>query len=242
MDKTSYYSPLNSRYASKEMSYIFSEENKFRLWRTLWIALAQAEKEMGLNISQSQIDELIKFRDEINYQVAEERERQVRHDVMSHVHAYGQQCKEAAPVIHLGATSCYVTDNSELIMVHSALNLLKKRLIGVIGNLKNFALKHKDTATLAFTHMQPAQPTTVGKRASLWLYDLISDLENLQNILDNFKLRGLKGATGTQASFMQLFDGDGEKVKKLEKIVLEKLGFNKAFPGNGTDIFEEIRL
>jgi adenylosuccinate lyase len=233
MNKTSYQNPLITRYSSKEMSYIFSEENKFRLWRKLWVTLAESEKEMGLNITDKQIDELKKYQDDINYDVAEAREREVRHDVMSHVYAYGVQCREAAPIIHLGATSCYVTDNSELMMVYSALNLIQKRLINVINNLKKFAADYKDLPTLAFTHFQPAQPTTVGKRASLWLYDLYNDFKSIENFLSDYKLRGLKGTTGTQASFMQLFDNDGNKVKELEKKVLIKLGFKKSFAVTG---------
>jgi adenylosuccinate lyase len=232
-DKTEYTNPLISRYCGKDMSYIFSEENKFRLWRKLWIALAEGEKELGLNISSEQIDELKKFKDDINYIVAEEREKEVRHDVMSHVYAYGKQCPKAAPIIHLGATSCYVTDNSELIMYHSALKLIKARIIAVISRLKDFALKYKDMPCLGFTHMQPAQLTTVGKRACLWIYDLVCDCENIDVLLKDYRLRGLKGATGTQASFMELFNNDGEKVKRLEKTVIEKMGFKKVFAVTG---------
>ncbi|MDD4003049.1 MAG: adenylosuccinate lyase [Clostridia bacterium] len=233
MNKTIYQNPLISRYSSNEMSYIFSEENKFKLWRKLWVTLAESQKEMGLNITDKQIDELKKYQNDINYDIAEAREREVRHDVMSHVYAYGKQCKQAAPIIHLGATSCYVTDNSELMMMYSALNLIQKRLIKVISNLKKFATDNKDLATLAFTHFQPAQPTTVGKRAALWLYDLFNDFENIQNLINDYKLRGLKGTTGTQASFMQLFDNDSQKVKELEKKVLNKLGFKKSFAVTG---------
>jgi adenylosuccinate lyase len=232
-DKTEYANPLISRYSGKDMSYIFSEENKFRLWRKLWIALAEGEKELGLNITSEQIEELKKFKDDINYIVAEEREKEVRHDVMSHVYAYGKQCPEAAPIIHLGATSCYVTDNSELIMYHSALKLIKARIIAVINRLKDFALKYKDMPCLGFTHMQPAQLTTVGKRACLWIYDLICDCESIDVLLKDYRLRGLKGATGTQASFMELFNNDGEKVKELEKIVIGKMGFKKVFAVTG---------
>lgn len=232
-DKTIYQNPLNTRYSSKEMSYIFSEENKFKLWRKLWIVLAESQKELGLKITDEQIDELKKFQNDINYEIAEKREREVRHDVMSHVYAYGQQCKKAAAIIHLGATSCYVTDNSELLMMYSALKLVKKRLLNTIDNLKNFCLKYKDVPVLGLTHLQPAQLTTIGKRASLWLYDLLADYDNLNYILDNFKIRGLKGTTGTQASFMQLFDNDEDKIKSLEEKVKSKLGFKKAFAVTG---------
>lgn len=232
-DKTLYSSPLNTRYASKEMSYIFSEENKFRLWRKLWVALAESQMEMGLNITRDQVEELKKYQDDINYEIAEAREREVRHDVMAHVYAYGQQCKKAQPIIHLGATSCYVTDNSELLMIYDALLLIKAGVLNVMQKLKDFALKYKDMPTLGFTHLQPAQLTTVGKRASLWLNDLLMDYENIEHIFETFKLRGLKGTTGTQASFMQLFEGDEEKVKLLEQKVMEKLGFEIAFPVTG---------
>lgn len=232
-DKTVYASPLNTRYASKEMSYIFSEENKFRLWRKLWVALAEAQMEMGLNVTREQVDELKKYQNDINYEVAEAREREVRHDVMAHVYAYGQQCKKAQPIIHLGATSCYVTDNSELLMIYDALRLIRSGVLNVMQKLKDFALKYKDLPTLGFTHLQPAQLTTVGKRTCLWLHDLLMDYENIEHVLENFKLRGLKGTTGTQASFMQLFDGDEQKVKQLEQKVVEKLGFKKAFPVTG---------
>lgn len=232
-DRTQYQNPLNTRYASKEMSYIFSEENKFRLWRKLWVILAQAEKETGLNITDEQITELKQFQNDINYEVAEEREKEVRHDVMSHVYAYGLQCKKAAPIIHLGATSCYITDNSELIMIDSALKLIKNNLVNVMDRLAKFAAAYKDMPTLGFTHLQPAQLTTVGKRATLWLNDLFMDYENLEFLISNIKLRGLKGTTGTQASFMQLFDNDEKKVKDLEKLVIKKLGFKNAFPVTG---------
>lgn len=233
MDKNIYQNPLNTRYASKEMSYIFSEDYKFKLWRKLWVVLARSEKEMGLNITEEQIDELVKYQNDVNFHVAEQREKEVRHDVMSHVYAYAQQCKKAAPIIHLGATSCYVTDNSEIIMMRDALLLIKGRLLDVIKNLRDFSLKYKDLPTLGFTHLQPAQLTTVGKRASLWLQELLMDFENLEHLLKTVKLRGLKGTTGTQASFMQLFDNDSEKVKGLERKVVESLGFKEAYPVTG---------
>mgnify|MGYP000867456564 CR=1 FL=1 len=232
-NKTIYTSPLNTRYTSKEMSYIFSEENKFRLWRKLWVALAEAQMEMGLNITREQVEELKKYQDDINYEMAEAREREVRHDVMAHVYAYGQQCKKAQPIIHLGATSCYVTDNSELMMIYDALRLIKAGVLNVMQKLRDFALRYKDTPTLGLTHLQPAQLTTVGKRACLWLHDLLMDYESIEHVLSDFKLRGLKGTTGTQASFMQLFDGDEKKVKQLEQKVIEKLSFKKAFPVTG---------
>ena len=232
-DKTQYQNPLNTRYCSKEMSYIFSEENKFRLWRKLWVTLAESEKDLGLNITQEQVDELKKFQNDVNYDVAQKQEKIVRHDVMSHVYAYGQQCKKAAPIIHLGATSCYVTDNSELMMLFSALNIVRTRLLNTMDKLKIFANKYKDLPTLGYTHLQPAQLTTVGKRACLWLNDLLMDFENLEKVIEDFKLRGLKGTTGTQASFMQLFDNDENKVKELEKKVISKLGFKKAFAVTG---------
>lgn len=232
-NKQLYQNPLNTRYCSKEMQYIFSEENKFRLWRKLWIALAESEKELGLNITDEQINELKKYKDDINYCVAQQRETEVRHDVMSHVYAYGIQCPKASPIIHLGATSCYVTDNSELIMSFQALTHLEKKLKTVIFNLKEFALKYKSVPTLGFTHLQPAQLTTVGKRASLWLYDLYLDLKELQKYISTYKLRGIKGTTGTQASFMQLFNNDNGKVKKLESLILNKLGFKQAFAVTG---------
>jgi adenylosuccinate lyase len=215
------------------MNYVFSEENKFRLWRKLWIALAESEKEAGLAITEGQVAELKKYAADVNYEVAEERERVVRHDVMSHVYAYGQQAKTAAPIIHLGATSCYVTDNSELLMVHAALKLVREKLLNVIDRLAHFCEKYKAMPVLGLTHLQPAQLTTMGKRASLWLYDVYSDFENLETLLAGYKLRGLKGATGTQASFLQLFGGDGQKVKELEKKVLSKLGFGAAYPVTG---------
>lgn len=220
-----YQSPLNKRYSSKEMSYLFSEEFKFKTWRKLWIALAEGEKELGLNITQEQIDELKKYQDDINFEVAEEREKLVRHDVMSHVFAYGEQATSAKGIIHLGATSCYVGDNTDLIIMREALLLIRSRMITVIRNLKEFALKYKDMPTLGFTHYQAAQLTTVGKRASLWLNELVMDFEEIEHIIDKIRFRGVKGTTGTQASFMNLFDNDEEKVKKLDEIVSSKFNF-----------------
>lgn len=228
-----YQSPLSQRYASKEMQALFSNDKKFRTWRRLWIALAQTEKELGLDITQEQIDELIAHKDDINYDVAKEREKIVRHDVMSHVYAYGVQCPKAKGIIHLGATSCYVGDNTDLIIMHEALELLEKKCINVLAQLKKFALEYKDMPCLAFTHFQPAQPTTVGKRASLWAQDLYMDVLEIQHLLDNKKLLGCKGTTGTQASFMELFNNDTDKVKKLDKKICEKLGYDSYFPVSG---------
>lgn len=231
--KNTYESPLSSRYADEKMKYLFSPDKKFRTWRRLWIALAQAEKELGLNITQEQIDEMIQYADYINYDVAEAREKIVRHDVMSHVYAFGQQCPKAMPIIHLGATSCYVGDNTDVIVMTEALKLVRDKLVGVIRVLSNFALEHKDLPTLAFTHFQPAQPTTVGKRATLWIQDLMMDLEDVNYQLSKAKLLGSKGTTGTQASFLELFDGDHEKVKKLDKIIAEKMGYSSCFAVSG---------
>lgn len=231
--KELYENPLITRYASKEMAQNFSDDKKFRLWRKLWIALAESEKELGLPITDEQIDELRKYADDINYDVATAFEKEVRHDVMAHVKAYGAQAKSAAGIIHLGATSCYVGDNAELIIIDDALNIVLEKLVNVMNNLKSFALKYKDLPTLGFTHFQPAQLTTVGKRACLWLEDLLMDYESLKALKNNFKLRGVKGTTGTQASFMELFDNDEEKVKELEKLVIKKLGYNKVFPITG---------
>lgn len=231
--KELYENPLITRYASKEMAQNFSDDKKFRLWRKLWIALAESEKELGLPITDEQIDELKKYADDINYDVATAFEKEVRHDVMAHVKAYGAQAKSAAGIIHLGATSCYVGDNAELIIIDDALNIVLEKLVNVMNNLKYFALKYKDLPTLGFTHFQPAQLTTVGKRACLWLEDLLMDYESLKALKNNFKLRGVKGTTGTQASFMELFDNDEEKVKELEKLVIKKLGYNKVFPITG---------
>lgn len=225
-----YNSPLSQRYSGEKMKGIFSNDKKFRTWRRLWIALAESEHEQGLPVSQEQIDELIKFKDDINYDVAREQEKKVRHDVMSHVYAYGVQCPKAAGIIHLGATSCFVGDNTDLIIMYEALELVREKLIKVIEILSKFASEYKDMPTLGFTHYQPAQPTTVGKRATLWIHDLVIDLEEINHILENKKLRGAKGTTGTQASFLELFNGDFEKVKKLDKLVAKKMGFDRVFP------------
>ncbi len=228
-----YNSPLSERYASKEMQYIFSPDMKFRTWRRLWIALAESEKELGLGITQEQIDELKAHAEDINYDVAKAREAEVRHDVMSHVYAYGVQCPKAKPIIHLGATSCYVGDNTDIIVMTEGLKLVRKKLINVISELSRFADKYKSLPTLAFTHFQPAQPTTVGKRATLWMMELLLDLEDLDHVLDSMMLLGSKGTTGTQASFLELFEGDFEKVKELDKKIAEKMGFTKCFPVSG---------
>ena len=228
-----YVSPLSERYASKEMQYIFSPDMKFRTWRRLWIALAETEKELGLPITQEQIDELKAHKDDINYDVAKERERQVRHDVMSHVYAYGVQCPKAKGIIHLGATSCYVGDNTDIIVMTEALKLVKKKLVNVIAELAKFAEKYKDLPTLAFTHFQPAQPTTVGKRATLWMQEFMLDLEDLNYVLSTMKLLGSKGTTGTQASFLELFDGDQETIDKIDPMIAEKMGFKQCYPVSG---------
>lgn len=231
--KQKYESPLNSRYASNDMSYIFSQEFKFKTWRKLWIALAKTEQELGINITDEQIQEMEKFKDDINYDVAEEREKLVRHDVMSHVYAFGKQAPKAEAIIHLGATSCYVGDNTDIIIMTEALKIVKKRIINVINDLSKFALEYKDLPTLAFTHFQPAQPTTVGKRAALWLQDLVMDLEDLDYQISKAKLLGSKGTTGTQASFLELFDNDIEKVKKVDSMITEKMGYNDYFKVSG---------
>ena len=228
-----YNTPLNSRYASKEMSYIFSEDKKFTTWRKLWVALAECEKELGLNITDKQIEELKSHINDINYDDAIKREKEVRHDVMSHVYAYGLQCPTAKGIIHLGATSCYVGDNTDIIIMRDGLLLIRKKIINIIDALSKFAEKNKDIPTLGFTHLQPAQLTTVGKRATLWIQDLVMDLENIDFVLSNLKLRGVKGTTGTQASFMELFEGDESKVKELDKLVANKMGFSKSFGVTG---------
>ena len=228
-----YENPLVKRYSSKEMSEIFSPDKKFRTWRELWIALAESEKELGLNITDEQINEMRKYKDDINYDVAENREKEIRHDVMSHVYSYGVQCPKAKPIIHLGATSCYVGDNTDLILMKEALAIIKYKLINVLSELKKFALKYKDTPTLSFTHLQPAQLSTVGKRACLWMQDLFMDLDLIEFELNNMKFLGVKGTTGTQASFMELFDGDDDKVKALDRMVTEKMGFKECFPVTG---------
>mgnify|MGYP002724669184 FL=1 len=233
MSKDCYESPLSSRYASKEMKYIFSPDMKFRTWRKLWIALAESEMELGLPITQEQIDELKANADNINYEVAEAREKLVRHDVMSHVYAYGQQCPKAKGIIHLGATSCYVGDKTDVIIMTEGLKLVRNKLVTVIRELAKFADKYKDLPTLAFTHFQPAQPTTVGKRASLWLQELLMDLEDVEYQLSKAKLLGCKGTTGTQASFLELFEGDHEKCKELDRRIAKKMGYSACFAVSG---------
>lgn len=240
MNNDRYTSPLSERYASKEMQYIFSPDKKFKTWRKLWIALAEAENELGLKnekgeyaVTKEQIQELKSHAEDINYDVAKEREKLVRHDVMSHVYAYGVQCPNAAGIIHLGATSCYVGDNTDIIVMSEALKLVHSKLVNVIDKLAKFALKYKDMPCLAFTHFQPAQPTTVGKRATLWIQEFMMDLKDLEYVTDSLKLLGSKGTTGTQASFMELFDGDEEKVKQLDNIIAKKMGFDACFPVSG---------
>ena len=233
MNTDRYVSPLSERYASKEMQYIFSPDMKFRTWRKLWIALAETERELGLNITQEQIDEMKAHADDINYDVAKERERQVRHDVMSHVYAFGVQCPKAKGIIHLGATSCYVGDNTDIIVMTEALKLVRKKLVNVIAELSKFAAQYKDQPTLAFTHFQPAQPTTVGKRATLWTQEFLMDLEDLEYVLSTMKLLGSKGTTGTQASFLELFEGDQEKIDQIDPMIAKKLGFEACYPVSG---------
>lgn len=233
LDNSVYQNPLITRYASKAMAENFSDEKRFILWRKLWIALAESEMELGLNITKEQIDEMKKYAEDINFDVAEKYEKQVRHDVMAHVHAFGDQAKSAMPIIHLGATSCFVDCNSELIVINDALEIIKSKLVNVMDKLRTFALKYKDLPTLGFTHLQPAQLTTVGKRATLWLQDLTLDYHNLVNLQNSFRLRGVKGTTGTQASFMELFEGDEEKVKELERRVVKKLGYEKVYGVTG---------
>ena len=231
--KDNYISPLSTRYASAEMQFVFSENFKFRTWRRLWISLAKAEQKLGLNISDEQIAELEAFKDDINYEVAEAREKVVRHDVMSHVYAYGKQCPKAEPIIHLGATSCYVGDNTDVIILREASEIVLKKAAQVVKNLSGFAEKYKAMPALAYTHLQPAQLTTVGKRATLWINELVMDIENLQFQIDNLKLLGSKGTTGTQASFMELFDGDEEKIKRMEQLIAEDMGFKACVPVSG---------
>lgn len=233
MDNSVYQNPLITRYASKAMAENFSDEKRFKLWRKLWIALAESEMELGLNISKAQVEEMKKFAENINFELAEKYEREVRHDVMAHVKAFGAQAVSAEPIIHLGATSCYVDCNSELIILSDALEIIKTKLVNVMDKLAKFALKYKDLPTLGFTHLQPAQLTTVGKRATLWLQDLTMDYNNLVNLQKSFKLRGVKGTTGTQASFMELFCGDEKKVKELESKVVKKLGYDKVYGVTG---------
>ena len=233
MSHDRYVSPLSERYASSEMQYIFSPDMKFRTWRKLWIALAETEKELGLPVTEEQIEELKAHADDINYEVAKEREKIVRHDVMSHVYAYGQQCPKAKGIIHLGATSCYVGDNTDMIIMSEALKLVRTKLINVIAELADFAKSNKDLPTLAFTHFQPAQPTTVGKRATLWMQEFLMDLEDLEYVLGSLKLLGSKGTTGTQASFLELFDGDQETIDKIDPMIAKKMGFKECYPVSG---------
>lgn len=246
MNTDRYVSPLSERYASREMQYIFSPDMKFRTWRKLWIALAETEKELGLSregkpvITQEQIDEMKAHAEDINYEIARAREKEVRHDVMSHVYAFGQQCPKAAGIIHLGATSCYVGDNTDIIVMREGLRLLKKKLVNVIAKLAAFAEKYKSQPTLAFTHFQPAQPTTVGKRATLWLQEFYLDLEDLDYVLGSLKLLGSKGTTGTQASFLELFDGDQETIDRIDPMIAEKMGFDECFPVSGQTYSRKI--
>ena len=233
MATNTYESPLNSRYASKEMQYIFSPDKKFSTWRRLWVALAESERELGLDITEEQINEMRAHLDDINYDVAKAREKEVRHDVMSHVYAYGVQCPKAKPIIHLGATSCYVGDNTDIIIMTEAMRLIRKKLVNLIAELAAFAKEYKSLPTLAFTHFQPAQPTTVGKRATLWLQDLLLDLEDVDFALSRAKLLGCKGTTGTQASFLELFDGDHEKCRELDRRIAAKMGYDKCFAVSG---------
>lgn len=237
-----YNSPLSERYASKEMQYIFSPEKKFRTWRKLWIALAEAEKELGLNITDEQIEELKASQDHINFEVAKAREAVVRHDVMSHVYAYGEQCPKAKGIIHLGATSCYVGDNTDIIIMKEGLQLIKNKLVNVLNELSKFADEYKALPTLGFTHFQPAQPTTVGKRASLWMMELKLDLEELDFVIESLMLLGSKGTTGTQASFMELFDGDHDKVKAVDSLVAEKMGYKGCYPVSGQTYSRKVDM
>lgn len=242
MNNDKYMSPLSERYASKEMQYIFSPDMKFRTWRKLWIALAETEHELGLNITKEQIEELKAFQDDINYEVAKEREALVRHDVMSHVYAYGEQCPNARGIIHLGATSCYVGDNTDLIVMTEALKLIKRKLVNVMAKLAEFAMEYRALPTLAFTHFQPAQPTTVGKRATLWLMELKLDYDDLIFLIESMLLLGSKGTTGTQASFLELFDGDHEKIKELDRKIAQKMGFTGCYPVSGQTYSRKIDM
>ena len=228
-----YENPLITRYASEEMSELFSDDRKFKTWRRLWVALAESEKELGIEITDEQIAELKRYQDDINEEVAQKREKAIRHDVMAHIYAYGEQCKKARPIIHLGATSCFVGDNTDLIVMFDALKIIEVKIAGVLNNLAGFAMQYKDMPTLGFTHYQPAQLTTVGKRATLWMQDLMMDWEAVKDVLNNYRLRGAKGTTGTGASFLSLFNGDTEKVKKLDRIVCEKMGFASSFAVTG---------
>lgn len=238
--KNMYESPLCSRYSSDEMKYVFSDDKKFKTWRRLWIALAEAEQELGLNISDEQLNELKSNSENINYQEAAEQEKKVRHDVMAHIHAYGLQCQKAAGIIHLGATSCYVGDNTDIIIMNEGLNIIKVKILSVIAKLYKFADEYKDLPCLGFTHFQPAQLTTVGKRATLWIHDLLTDLEDVNYLLDSLKLLGSKGTTGTQASFMELFDGDYEKVKELDRLIAKKMDHDKVYPVSGQTYSRKI--
>ena len=238
--KDRYENPLITRYTSKEMSSVFSSDEKFRMWRTLWIALAESEKELGLNISEEQIEELKSFRDHINYEEAHKREKEVRHDVMAHVYAYGLQCPKAKPIIHLGATSAFVGDNTDIIIMKKACAIIRRKLVNLLYGLSLFAEKYKDLPTLGFTHFQPAQLTTVGKRATLWMMDLLLDYEEIETIINDLMLRGVKGTTGTQASFLKLFEEDHNKVKMLDQLVVEKLGFKKSIPVSGQTYTRKI--
>ena len=233
METNKYVSPFSTRYSSDEMQYVFSEEFKFKTWRRLWIELAKAEKELGLDITDKQIAQLEAHAEDINFEVARAREREVRHDVMSHVYAYGKQCPDAEPIIHLGATSCYVGDNTDVIILKKASEIILKKAAAVVKNLADFAQKYKGMPCLAYTHLQPAQLTTVGKRATLWMYELIQDVEELEHRLDKLLLLGSKGTTGTQASFMELFDGDEQKIKKMEDLIAKALGFSGCVPVSG---------
>ena len=233
MENNKYISPLSTRYASDEMQYIFSSDFKFKTWRKLWIALARAEKALGLNITDAQIEELERYKDDINYEVAEAREKQVRHDVMSHIYAYGKQCPLAEPIIHLGATSCYVGDNTDIVILKQAGELVLSKCAQVLKNLSAFSLEYKDMPCLGYTHLQPAQLTTVGKRATLWMYELAQDVEELEFRLSRLQLLGSKGTTGTQASFMELFEGDEEKIKKMETLIAAEMGFSGCVPVSG---------
>lgn len=238
--KDRYESPLNSRYASAEMQELFSPDRKFRTWRKLWVALAEAEQELGLPITAEQIEELKNHLDDINYDTAAKEEAKVRHDVMAHVHAYGEQCPTAKGIIHLGATSCYVGDNTDLILMSDGLKLIRKQIVAVIARLADFADEYKSLPTLGFTHFQPAQLVTVGKRATLWIQELLLDLEDLDHLLSGLKLLGSKGTTGTQASFMSLFDQDHDKIKKLDEIIAAKMGFNGVYPVSGQTYSRKI--
>lgn len=238
--KEKYQSPFSTRYASEEMQYIFSQEFKIKTWRRLWIALAKAEKQLGLEISEAQIKELEEYKDNINFDVAREREKECRHDVMAHIYAYGKQCPSAKKIIHLGATSCYVGDNSDIIAIKEAMMILKRKIINIIYILSEFAFKYKDLPTLAYTHLQPAQLTTVGKRACLWINELYIDLKEIDFRLDNLKLLGSKGTTGTQASFLELFEGDENKIDELEKLIAQEMGFERCVEVSGQTYSRKI--